>query len=280
MQFGDFTIRCVSGGNLWLDGGAMFGPVPRVVWERYRKPDDRNRVQLATNCLLIESPGARVLVDSGYGATATDRERDACALEDGNSILDNLKQLGLDATDIDIVILTHLHFDHVHGCTIWDRDELKPTFPGARHYVQRFEWEDAVAAIPELRGAYSPDHLHPLMNADLVELVDGSSEILPGISVRLTGGHTRGHQIVRIASDANSIVYLADTCPFITHLRIQWTMAYDQFPLEVRRVKRKLFEQIVNDRSLAVFQHDPDTVAAFLTRDDKGDFRVDSTLDL
>jgi glyoxylase-like metal-dependent hydrolase (beta-lactamase superfamily II) len=144
-------------------------------------------------------------------------------------------------------------------------------FPLARHFVQRLEWEDALARLPELAGAYLPDDFEPLEQAGLVELIDGDTEIVPGISTELTGGHTRGHQIVRIESERESAVCLADLCPTSAHLPTFWTMAYDQFPLIVRRKKPDILGDIVERQRIALFSHDPLITAARLSRDASGD---------
>lgn len=272
IQLGDLEVLLVSGGRLWIDGGNMFGVIPRVMWEHTSPPDEQHRVLLETNCLLVRSGGSLGLVDTGYGGKSTPRFRQRYALEEGTPLVRNLAALGVLPEQIDWVILTHLHFDHAGGYTYRDdTGTLRPTFPRARHYVQRIEWNDAVADLPELAGAYFGDDLAPLEDAELVELVSGSAELAPGVVVRLTGGHTRGHQIILLGDGKRTAICPVDLCPLIAHLPVFWTMAYDQFPLEVRRVKRQLWDEIVAQDRIVLFAHEPQTPAARLHRDEKGE---------
>jgi glyoxylase-like metal-dependent hydrolase (beta-lactamase superfamily II) len=187
----------------------------------------------------------------------------------------NLAAIGVAPGEIDWVILTHLHFDHAGGAT--HRDEhgrLSPVFPRARHVVQRAEWDDAVSNAPELAGAYNSDDFAPLEMAGLLEVVEGDAEIAPGVVVQPTGGHTRGHQIVRLDSTDDSVICLADICPTTHHLPTSWTMAYDQFPLAVRRTKPTLLNDIWEHRRIALFSHDPCVAAARLSRNSDNEWTV------
>jgi glyoxylase-like metal-dependent hydrolase (beta-lactamase superfamily II) len=272
---GDIQLTIVSGGQLWIDGGNMFGVIPRVLWERKSAPDAEHRIQLDTNCVLVRTPDSLGLVDTGYGGKATQKFRQRYALEDGAPLVRNLAAAGVTPEQIDWVILTHLHFDHAGGATNRDADgHIRPTFPRARHYVQRFEWEDALAILPELAGAYWLDDFVPIERAGLLEIVEGDAEIVPGVSAQLTGGHTRGHQIVRLESGNESAVCLADICPTAAHLPTFWTMAYDQFPLAVRQIKPLILKNIADHHRVALFSHDPHVPAARLAPDASGELSV------
>jgi len=267
LSIGDIQVTFVSGGSLRIDGGNMFGVVPRVMWEREAPPDAQHRIPLETNCMLIRTPDSLGLIDTGYGSKAPAKFRQRHSLDDGTSLVKNLAAIGVKPDDITWLILTHLHFDHAGGATFRDANgQLRPTFPRARHIVQRAEWDDAVSNLPELAGAYYPDDFIPLQKADLVDLIDGDAEVAPGIHTQLTGGHTRGHQLVRIESAGDSAVCLADICPTIAHLRTFWTMAYDQYLLTVRRIKPAILNDIVDHRRVALFSHDPCITAALLSR--------------
>jgi glyoxylase-like metal-dependent hydrolase (beta-lactamase superfamily II) len=275
IRIGNIELRFISGGQLRIDGGNMFGVIPRVLWEKLSPPDAQHRIRLDTNCVLVRTGNTLGLIDTGYGGKITPKQGQRYALEDGEPLARNLAAIGIERDDIDWVILTHLHFDHAGGATRRDAEgRLQPTFPRARHHVQRAEWEDATADLPELVGAYYPNDFVPLHEAGLVELLDGAAEIAPGISTQPTGGHTRGHQIVRVESAGDSAVVLADMCPTSAHLPTLWTMSYDQFPLEVRRIKPKITGDIVDHNRVALFSHDPDVRAARLSRDSKGEWRI------
>jgi glyoxylase-like metal-dependent hydrolase (beta-lactamase superfamily II) len=274
ISIGDIEISFVSGGRLWIDGGNMFGVVPRVMWEKVSPPDAQNRIQLDTICVLVRTPTSLGLIDTGYGGKASPKQRERHHLDEGVPLARSLAASSVAPDEIDWVILTHLHFDHAGGITYRDEEgRLCLMFPRARHFVQRIEWDDAMSNLPELAGAY-PDNFGPLEDARLLELIDGNTEIFPGVSTLVTGAHTRGHQIVRIESAADSAVCLADMCPTAGHLRTFWTMAYDQFPLAVRREKPVILNDIADNGRIALFSHDPRIAAARLARVSEGEWTV------
>ncbi|MCE9589427.1 MAG: MBL fold metallo-hydrolase [Planctomycetes bacterium] len=280
-RIGDLELEVVSGGRLRLDGGTMFGVVPRVLWQRKSPPDERNRILLDTNCLLIRSPVGLVLIDTGYGGKATQRDRDNFALEEGSPLLRNLAAVGVRPDDIAVVILTHLHFDHAGGVTELDESGVpRPVFRRAMHLVQRLEWEDATGRLPELAGAYFERDFLPLADAGLLELVDGDARPIPGIELRLTGGHTRGHQVVLLHNSDRHAIYTGDLAPTTAHLRAFWTMAYDQSLLEQRRLKPRLLGEAADRDWLVIFDHDPNIRAAHLARDAKEEFVVRESVPL
>jgi len=273
IPIGDIQLTIVSGGRLRVDGGNMFGVVPRVLWQRKAPPDEQNCILIDTNCVVVRTCDSLGLIDTGYGSKVPPERRKRHAMEEGAPIVRNLLAIGISPEDLDWVLLTHLHFDHAGGATMHDETASpRPVFPQARHIVQRSEWEDALSGMPELAGAYFPDDFAPLERAGLLDLVQGDAVIVPGITVRLTGGHTRGHQIVYIESAHKSAVYLADICPTAAHLPTFWSMAYDQFPLVVRREKPIVLGDIADHGRIALFAHDPHLTAARLARDDDGEW--------
>jgi glyoxylase-like metal-dependent hydrolase (beta-lactamase superfamily II) len=275
VTIGEIRLTIVSGGQLWIDGGNMFGVIPRVLWQQKSPPDQQNRIRLDTNCALVRTRDSLGLVDTGYGGKLAQKLRQRHALDEGAPLVRNLAAAGVTPDQIDWVILTHLHFDHAGGATYRDEDgRIHPTFPRARHYVQRFEWEDALAVLPELAGAYSLDDFVPIERAGLLEIIEGDTEIVPGIATQLTGGHTRGHQIVCLKSGDASAVCLADICPTAAHLPTFWTMAYDQFPLTVRRIKPLIIKDIAEQNRIALFSHDPHVTAARLSHDASGEWII------
>lgn len=281
VRLGELELKRVSGGSFRLDGGSMFGVVPKVMWERHYPADDLNRIVMDTNCVLVKTPIATVLIDSGYGTKATVKERKRMAMADNNPLLDNLAQAEITPEDIDFVVLTHLHFDHVGGCTFRDGDgTLRPTFPHARHVVQDAEWKDATDNKPELRGAYAVEELQALAEAGVIQLVDGRRVITEGVVVEPTGGHTRGHQIVLLGEANDRAVYISELCPSTAHLRVFWTMAYDQDLLEVRRAKMRLLMQASTQGQLVLFNHDPNVAAARVQPKSNSEFAIEDTVSL
>lgn len=273
MQLGEYELIPVSGGTFRLDGGTMFGVVPQPLWQQKSPPDKRNRIRMAANCLVVRTGGHTVLIETGYGSKASEKERELFALEAGNPLVENLARRGIEPEAIDTVILTHLHFDHAGGATVRDEGaKLRPSFPNARYVVQRAEWETATSGAPELEGSYPQENLLPLAEAGQLELVDGDAELRPGISAHVTGGHTRGHQAILIESGGKTAVYVGDLCPTTAHLRRMWCMAYDLFLLETRRVKPELLGRAADEDWLVLFDHDPDVIASRLDRDPKQEF--------
>jgi len=275
MQFGDLELTTISGGWFRLDGGAMFGVVPKPLWSRVVTPDPENRIQLATRCVLIRTPAQTVLIETGYGGKLSPREREIYQAEGGEPLVTSLSECGVDPAAVDVVILTHLHFDHAGGATTRDADgTLRPTFPNAEYVVQRWEWQIATANFPELRGSYPLDNLLPLHERGQLRLIDGDAEVAPGIHVELTGGHTPGHQVVLIESAGQTAVFLGDLCPTAWHLPQLWCMGYDLELLLLRRQKRDLLGRIADGGWLALFDHDPTMAACRIQRDARRDFVV------
>jgi glyoxylase-like metal-dependent hydrolase (beta-lactamase superfamily II) len=275
MQLGHFRLQVVSGGRFKMDGGTMFGVVPKALWSRYAEPDDQNLIQKTTNCLFVDTGRSKVLIDTGYGSKLTEKQRDIFQSEQGSPLTDSLAQIGVAPGEIDTVIFSHLHFDHAGGGTEFDVDGiLKPTFPNADYVAQRREWMLATADLPELRGAYPQENLLPLRSADCLRLIDGNVQIVPGIRSILTGGHTPAHQALLIESGDAVGVYLGELCPTAGHLPIRWGMSYDLDVLQLRRMKAELLGRIADRGWLAFFDHDSQTTHARLTTDEKRDFEI------
>lgn len=275
MQLGDWQLDVISGGNFRLDGGAMFGVVPKPLWEQQQPADERNRIRMATHCVVARDGRRTVLIDTGYGSKHSPRERDLMALEEGEILVHQLRGIGVAPEDVDLVIFSHLHFDHCGGATRLDpQGKVAPVFPRARHVVQLSEWRDALSGAPELRSSYDLIHLQALADAELISPVDGAVEICPGIRALPTGGHTKGHQALIIESRGETALFLADLCPMRAHLRMLWCMAYDVDVLETRRRKPAVLRQAAESNWLAIFDHDPDIVGGRLVRDEKQEFRL------
>jgi len=274
MKLGQFTISTVSGGRFRPDGGTMFGVVPKVMWSKLIAVDEYNCIPQATNCVLVQTGRRNVLIDTGYGSKLRDKERALLSADPGDPIVDNLKAKGLSPDDIDLVILSHLHFDHAGGGIRLAEGKLVPTFSRAEYVVQRLEWEIATAGYAELRAAYPLENIEPLEDSGQLRLVDGDVEIIPGIYARITGGHTNGQQALFIESEGQTAVFLADACPTWRHLPSLWCMSYDMDLLQSRRIKPLLLGEIADRGWLALSDHDPDHAAARLRRDPDREFAV------
>ena len=249
-------LSVVSGGVFKLDGGSMFGIVPKPLWQKLCPPDDLNRITNDTNCLLIRKDGRLILVDTGYGDKMTERDRGIYGMS-GSTIQGSLSARGVSAEDVDLVILSHLHFDHAGGATRTDdAGRVVPAFPNARYVVQKGEWEDALNDYGTMKTTYRPENYRPLMDHGVLDLVEGDVEVEEGISVEVTGGHTRCHHLVKVASGDTRAVYSGDILPMTTHLRAAYNMAYDLFPYDTMVAKMRLLRQAADEGWIIVLDHD------------------------
>jgi glyoxylase-like metal-dependent hydrolase (beta-lactamase superfamily II) len=268
MRLGDSELTLVSDGTIRIDGGSMFGVVPKAIWGRTRPADRKNRVEMGLNCLLIRTGGKNVLVDTGVGTKHSQKVRAIFHIRAGK-LVHNLARAGLAREDIDLVVLTHLHFDHAGGCTRRDRDgSLAPVFPRATYLVQRRDWQEATETNERTGPAYLPEDFLPLEDAKQVELLDGDTELLPGLWVRRTGGHTAGHQMVYIESAGERAACLGDVLPMPQHLPVHYMTAFDMYPLETLDAKRHWLSEAERGNWLLIFGHGTDQKAGYLTRQD------------
>lgn len=267
LQLGRWRLDTIDGGRFRLDGGIMYGVVPKLLWQALTPPDAQNRIPFAMNCVLARDGRHTVLIDAGPGDKLSPLERNAHALEPGSPLLASLEALGVTAADIDVVALSHLHWDHAGGATTRDaRRQTVPTFPNATYFVNRLEWEDATSGAPELSGSYAAENFAPLEAAGQLMLVEDGQEIVPGLWTRVTGGHTRGHQAFLLESDGAAAVYPGDLCPVVTHLRRMWCAAYDLYPVETRRRKPELLGEAADRGWWMLWDHDPNVAASRIER--------------
>ena len=279
MILGDFQLTTISGGVFRIDAGTMFGVVPKVLWQRVVDVDANNLMTSATNCVLIETGEKTILIETGYGSKFSEKKRRIHGAEPGDPLVENLAAQGIGVEQVDMVILSHLHFDHAGGATqLDDQGNPRPTFPNATYVAQRLEWVNATANFPELQGAYPQDNLLPLAAAGQLQLIDGDVEIVPGIRAEVNGGHTAGHQSLFIESGGETAVFIGDICPMAAHLPPLWCMAYDVDLLQTRRAKPELLGRIAEHGWWALFDHDPEIAAARLQRDAKRGFVVAEAL--
>jgi glyoxylase-like metal-dependent hydrolase (beta-lactamase superfamily II) len=267
MTLGDCKLYLVSDGLFGLDGGAMFGVVPKVLWQKSIAPDERNRIQLGLNCLLILTPKSSLLVDTGIGERLDPKFQDIYAISKSASLLKSLEAIGIGPDDIDAVINTHLHFDHAGGNTQEFSGKLRCTFPNARYIVQKGEWNDALNPNDRTKGSYLEENLLPVEKSGQLELIDGNCEIERGIRTCVTGGHTPYHQVVFVDAGDSTALYLGDLIPTSHHLKIPWVMGYDLYPLDTIEMKRELLDQALKEKWALIFEHDPDVGIGYLEKD-------------
>ena len=263
MKLGDIEFHILVDGHVHLDGGAMFGVIPKPLWEKKMPPDARNRITLAMNCLLIHAAGKRILVETGAGDKMSPKLRDIYGL-DGSHLPDRLRDYGLAPGDIDIVIDTHLHFDHCGGNTRLESDKVVATFPNAQYLVQRGEFEHAMHPTERDRASYMQENFGPLEATGRLVLLDGDREVVPGVELIVVPGHTSHMQCVKLTGGGQMAFFFADLVPTTAHLPLAWIMGYDLYPMTTLENKKKWIPQAAREGWLALFAHDPRVPAAYL----------------
>ncbi len=257
----------LPGGDFRLDGGTMFGLVPKVLWQRECPPDEHNRIRLSCNCLLLKTGRALVLLDAGFGERFSRRERALYGMDGAPALRGSLAAAGVAPEAITTVALTHLHFDHFCGCLVEGPPGLAPLFPNAVHAVQRGEWDDALAGRSTMRTSYRPEELHALARQVEMRFLDGDSELAPGLTAFVTGGHTRAHQGFRLAAGRHTLVYPGELIPTRLHLRPYWNMAYDMFPYQTLTRKQRFAAEAAARGWIVAWDHDPDALWSRIVQD-------------
>ncbi len=255
---GEFEAYGLRDGFFYLDGGSMFGVVPKTIWEKKAPPDEKNRIKMGLNSLLIKSKDALILVETGAGENLEKKFIDFYSIEREPDLLSSLKAEGFKPEEIDFVVNTHLHFDHCGGNTRKDEEgEFIPTYKNAKYIIQKEEWNYALHPSERDKPSYFPERFLPLEKFNQVHLAEGDEEIVPGVEVVLTPGHTASHQCLKVSSKGKTLFFLGDMVPTSAHVGLSYIMSYDLFPLQTLENKKKFFELAIEEDWILSFVHDP-----------------------
>lgn len=277
MRLGGFEFKAVESGHFRLDGGAMFGVVPRVLWEKTDPADDNNRISMHMRALYVEYGGHRLLIDSGAGTKLSEKMLRNYQIE-CRPFREVVKSYGIDPDSITDVIATHLHFDHAGGYTYYDdKGAIKLSFPGAVHYIQKRQWEAALNPNEKDQASYFPENFVEIGNLGELKLLEGEKEIFPGVTVIPVEGHTAGQQVVLVETDEGALLYCGDLIPLASHVNLPYIMAYDHFPLKTLEEKKELLGRAVDENWILFFEHDPKIAACRVRRNEKGRFEIFDT---
>ena len=268
MQLGDIEVRYISAGAFKLDGGSMFGIVPRTLWEKKMLPDEKHRLLFGCNSLLVRAGGKNILVETGNGTKWDAKLRQIYSFPENDPLAENLNFAGVKPEQIDLVINTHLHFDHAGGNTRLQNGRAMPAFPNARYVVQKAELEHAMHPTERDRASYYPHDFLPLTEEKRWQLVEGETEIVPGIRVVPIPGHNLSIQGVQIRGGGKTLMYVSDLLPTRHHLPLPWIIAYDLYPLTTLETKRKWIGEFVRNGWTVVLGHDPDFPSGTLHEED------------
>src|SRR5438876_7284351 len=260
MKFGEYRVEIIPDCEFRLDGGAMFGVVPRNLWAKVAPPDEQNRIRMNMNCLFIEGHGERILIDTGIGDKWSDKHRTMYGIDRKRSFDKSLRAVaGVGSEAITIVINTHLHFDHAGGNTVLDESgKASPAFPNARYFVSRAEYEHGEAPSERDRASYLPDNWRPLKDSGQLELKESDYEVVPGLRMETHAGHNRSMQCARLEQGSQTLFGFADLVPMMAHVPFAWIMGFDLYPVETLEAKKKLLPQAAREGWACLFYHDPD----------------------
>ena len=275
MKIGKYELKIINSGYFWLDGGAMFGIIPKPLWEKTNPPDSVNRIKLSTRNLLLLNGNRKILIDSGMGNKWDAKSKSIYSINQNEFSLDNeLVKAGISAGEITDVIITHLHFDHTGGSIKLENEKLIPAFPNAKYYVQKKNFEWAVNPSERDRGSYIKENFIPLYEAGVLNLIDNNIYFDDEIEFLVVNGHTFSQQLVKISDSSSTILYCGDLIPTSSHIPIPYVMGYDLQPLLTVQEKKTILSQANEEQWKLFFEHDPEFASATIKRTDKG-FQVD-----
>ncbi len=271
MQIGKYQIESVNSGFFALDGGAMFGIIPKPLWQKTNQSDEMNRIKLATRNLLLKSGSKKILIDTGMGDKWDEKSKNIYDINQGEfSLSSELAKNNLKPGDITDVILTHLHFDHTGGSTFYENGKLKPYFPNATYYVQRKNFEWAVSPSEKDKGSYIKENFVPLKEEGVLKFLEEGEAFDEEIDFLIVNGHTFGQQLVKISDKKTTLLYSCDLFPTTAHIHLPYIMGYDLQPLITLQEKKKVLEEAVENNWFLLFEHDPVTVKATVMKTEKG----------
>lgn len=278
MKIGKYKIEIVLSGFFGLDGGAMFGIIPKPLWEKTNPSDSSNRVKLATRNLLLQSESKNILIDTGMGNKWSEKEKLIYAVDENISLESALNKINLKKEDITDVILTHMHFDHTGGSVEIENEKLIPAFPNAKYHVQKQNFEWAKNPSDRDKGSYIKQNFMPLFENGVLNLIDGESKFDDEIDLLVINGHTFGQQMVKVSDSSNTLLFCADLLPFVSHIPIPYIMGYDIQPLITVEEKKKYLKKALDESWKLFFGHDPETAMVTLKSTEKG-IRVNERFD-
>jgi glyoxylase-like metal-dependent hydrolase (beta-lactamase superfamily II) len=271
MQLGDYRVEIIQDTEFHLDGGAMFGVVPRKLWARECPPDDENRIRMNMNCVFVEAGSEKILIETGIGDKWSVKKQSMYGIERVRPLTETLKaQAGVSADEITIVVNTHLHFDHAGGNTSLNAEgNPVATFPNARYFVSSAELDHADRPTERDRASYLPENWRPLVESGQLEAKDSDYEVVPGLKMETIAGHNRSMQCWRLERDGNTMFGFADLIPMRAHVRLPWIMGYDLYPVETLEAKKRLLPQAARENWICMFYHDPDEPLCRLQQGEK-----------
>jgi glyoxylase-like metal-dependent hydrolase (beta-lactamase superfamily II) len=280
VRVGGFEFRAVETGTFRLDGGAMFGVVPKALWNKTNPADGDNRIDMAMRALYVDGKGHRLLIDSGAGTKLNDKMQTNYAIESVG--LDSaLREKGILPLSITDAIATHLHFDHAGGYTYYDeKGELRLVLPEALHHIQRDQWKAALNPNEKDRASFFEENFMPIEKAHRLHLVNGREELYPGVTVVPTEGHTAGHQVVLVETGGGSLLYCGDLIPLASHVNLPYIMSYDHYPLKTLEEKRSILGRAADEGWILFFEHDPMIPACRVRRIENGRFEISEQVEI
>ncbi len=274
VKLGTFTVSAIETGTFRLDGGAMFGVVPKVLWSKTNPADGNNRISMAMRALFVDGTGHRLIIDSGAGTKLNEKMQRNYVI-DTPGLKAAIEERGIDPSSITDAVATHLHFDHAGGFTYRDGEgTLHLVLPNATHYIQRKQWESALSVNERDRASFFPENFLPIEEMGRLELLDGETEIFPSVTVIPTEGHTPGHQVVLLETSEGNLLYCGDLIPLASHVNLPYIMAYDHLPLQTLQEKKRILARAADEGWILFFEHDPDIPACTVKRTDSGRFEI------